>query len=209
MKRKIAILLAASLLLATGCGNQPAEPSDTSEAPAETQGSNTQSADTSAADTDAPETNAPESSEAPAENPPATETPIVAPEGMDEEAQRQFMIENSLMTMGDTSRMVNVMKKAANGEEITIGYIGGSITEGLTAGADLCWAKLTYDALCEMFPNTKINYVNAGLSGTPSILGVVRAERDLFGMSLGVWGVHGEDSSHCTGTAGPRHGFSR
>ena len=181
MKRKLAILLAASLLLATGCGNQPAEPSDTSGAPAETQGSNAQSADTSAAETDAPETNAPESSEAPAENPTATETPIVAPEGMDEEAQRQFMIENSLMTLGDTSRMVNVMKKAANGEEITIGYIGGSITEGYGVEPDQCWAKLTYDALCEMFPGTKINYVNAGLSGTPSILGVVRAERDLFG----------------------------
>lgn len=77
--------------------------------------------------------------------------------------------------------MVNVMKKAANGEEITIGYIGGSITEGYGVQPDQCWAKLTYDALCEMFPDTKVNYVNAGLSGTPSILGVVRAERDLFG----------------------------
>ena len=32
-----------------------------------------------------------------------------------------------------------------------------------------------------MFPDTAVNYVNAGLSGTPSVLGVVRAERDLFG----------------------------
>lgn len=90
------------------------------------------------------------------------------------------MVERSLMTLGDTSRMLNVLKKAQNGEEITIGYIGGSITEGLTAGAELCWAKLTYDWLCEKFPETKINYVNAGLSGTPSTLGVMRAERDLY-----------------------------
>lgn len=90
------------------------------------------------------------------------------------------MVERSLMTMGDTTRMLNVLKKAQNGEEITVGYIGGSITEGLTAGAELCWAKLTYNWLCEKFPETKINYVNAGLSGTPSTLGVMRAERDLY-----------------------------
>lgn len=173
MKRKIAILLAASLLLMTGCNNQsnePSESSDTLNTSSAAQDSNT-----------AESTNAPESSAPASEAPTETEAEITAPEGMDEEAQRKFMIENSLMTMGDTSRMVNVMKKAANGEEITVGFIGGSITEGIGAGADLCWAKLTYDALCEMFPDTKINYVNAGLSGTPSILGVVRAERDLFG----------------------------
>ena len=97
----------------------------------------------------------------------------------DEEAY-DAMIERSLMTLGDTSRMLNVLKKAQNGEEITIGYIGGSITEGMTAGPGLCWAKLTYDWLCEKYPDTKINYVNAGLSGTPSTLGVMRAERDLY-----------------------------
>lgn len=91
------------------------------------------------------------------------------------------MVNNSLMTLGDTSRMINVMKKAEAGEEITVGFIGGSITEGISAGDSLCYAKLTHNALCEMFPDTAVNYVNAGLSGTPSVLGVVRAERDLFG----------------------------
>ena len=91
------------------------------------------------------------------------------------------MVNNSLMTLGDTSRMINVMKKAEAGEEITVGFIGGSITEGISAGDSLCYAKLTHNALCEMFPDTTVNYVNAGLSGTPSVLGVVRAERDLFG----------------------------
>lgn len=181
MKRKIAVLLAASLLLATGCNSQSEKPADTADTPSESQSSESQGADTQNTDTDAPETNAPDTDNAAVTEPAAEENPISAPEGMDEEAQRKFMIENSLMTMGDTSRMVNVMKKAAKGEEITVGYIGGSITEGLTAGAELCWARLTYEALCEMFPDTKINYVNAGLSGTPSILGVVRAERDLFG----------------------------
>lgn len=111
----------------------------------------------------------------------SAETTVPDVSGMTEEEIYQAMIERSLMTLGDTARMVNVLQKAARGEEITIGYIGGSITEGMTAGAELCWAKLTYDWLCTKFPDAKINYVNAGMSGTPSTLGVIRAERDLYG----------------------------
>lgn len=97
-----------------------------------------------------------------------------------DEAAYSAMVERALMTTGDEARMISVLQKAARGEEITVGYIGGSITEGLTAGSELCWAKLTYNWLCEKFPDTKINYVNAGMSGTPSTLGVIRAERDLY-----------------------------
>lgn len=176
MKRKIAIMLAASLLLMTGCNNETNKPADntSSDIPSTAAPSNSDARDNN-------DTSAPEKTDATVANPPETEVSLIAPEGMDEDAQRRFMIDSSLMTLGDTSRMVNVLKKAANGEEITVGYIGGSITEGYGVQPEQCWAKLTYDALCEMFPNTKINYVNAGLSGTPSILGVVRAERDLFG----------------------------
>lgn len=88
--------------------------------------------------------------------------------------------ERSLMTLGNNKRMKDVLTKAENGEEITIGFIGGSITEGLTAGSELCWAKLTYNWLCEQYPETTINYINAGMSGTPSQVGLIRAERDLF-----------------------------
>lgn len=99
---------------------------------------------------------------------------------LSEEEYRELLIERSLITTGDTSRVEAALRKAKNGGEITVAYIGGSITEGLTAGADKCWAKLSYDWLCEQLPEGKINYVNAGMSGTPSTLGIVRAERDVI-----------------------------
>ncbi len=93
---------------------------------------------------------------------------------------RQGMFERSLMDLGNLQRMKKFLEKLENGEEVTIGFIGGSITEGMTAGADLCWAKLTYAAFCKEYPKAKINYVNAGMSGTPSVLGNIRAYRDLL-----------------------------
>lgn len=119
----------------------------------------------------------------------STDTPS-APENseidyskLSEEEIYDLMVERSLMTTGDMTRMANVLKKAESGEEITVAYIGGSITEGLTVSPshpELCWANLSYEWLCSKYPNTKINYVNAGLSGTPSILGNVRLERDVL-----------------------------
>ncbi len=97
-----------------------------------------------------------------------------------EEEIRQGMFKRSLMDLGNLQRMKKFLEKLENGEEVTIGFIGGSITEGMTAGADLCWAKLTYAAFCKEYPKAKIKYVNAGMSGTPSILGNIRAQRDLL-----------------------------
>lgn len=93
------------------------------------------------------------------------------------------MIERSLLSMGDTARMENVLRKAERGEEITVAYIGGSITYGMTvapASPEKCWAYLTYKWLCDKYPQAKVNYVNAGISGTPSILGNLRLERDVL-----------------------------
>lgn len=185
MKKFICLLLAAGLLMLSGCGNS-GNAADTS---ADTSAPDSGSAAQSSVQTDdtAESGGTPSGEETKVEsfgnNPPieTSEYPVTEPSAeMSEEEQVQLMTENSLMSMGDTSRMANVLKKAAAGEEITIGYIGGSITEGLTAGPEKCWARLTYEALCQMYPDTVINYVNAGLSGTPSVLGVVRAERDLY-----------------------------
>ncbi len=45
----------------------------------------------------------------------------------------QNMIRRSLMHMGDTGRVRQAIGRAQSGEEVTIAYIGGSITQG--AGA--------------------------------------------------------------------------
>lgn len=185
MKKFLALLLTSSLLLVSGCsGNDGNDtdsttPTDNSVADTENNQSNdnpentAETAKVETSDTEPVNTVPPTTSiEYTTAEPPSPE--------LSEEEQREYMINNSLMTVGDTSRMINVMKKAEAGEEITVGFIGGSITEGISAGDDFCYAKLTHNALSEMFPNTTVNYVNAGLSGTPSVLGVVRAERDLF-----------------------------
>ncbi len=95
-----------------------------------------------------------------------------------------LMVERSLITTGDTSRMANVLSKAQNGEEITCAYIGGSITEGyhdnLTLKNEEKWVTMSTNWLGEQFPSAKFNCVNAGISGTPSVLGNVRLERDVL-----------------------------
>lgn len=91
------------------------------------------------------------------------------------------MINKSLVSYGNVSRMQNQIKRAQNGEEVTVAYIGGSITEGLTAGADACYAKLTYQHFAKTYgKGDNVKYVNAGLSGTPSTLGVLRLDRDVL-----------------------------
>ena len=184
MKKLLCILLAGTMLLA-GCSS-----SENTGANASDTGSGTVNEETPAPDNgdDAPDDistgGAVTMTDAFGNNPPVvtSEYTVTAPtEGMSNDEMRQLMIDNSLMTLGDTARMANVLKKAAAGEEITVGYIGGSITEGIgSPDANTCWAKLSHSALCEMYPDTKINYVNAGLSGTNSTLGIARAERDLY-----------------------------
>lgn len=90
------------------------------------------------------------------------------------------MVQRSLVSLGNTHRMKQKLEAMAKGEEVTAAFLGGSITEGYTVQPEECWAKLTYDYFCEKYPNATINYVNAGLSGTPSILGNLRAERDVI-----------------------------
>lgn len=155
-----ALLLAAAMLLSSCSASEPQETQNTT-IPAQKSESASETSETT---------------------PPAEET---QPEELDydslsEDEYRRLLIERSLISAGDTSRVEAALTRAKNGEEITVAYIGGSITEGLTAGAEKCWAKLSYDWLCEQIPDGKINYVNAGMSGTPSTLGVIRVERDVI-----------------------------
>lgn len=90
------------------------------------------------------------------------------------------MIKDSVLIKGNQVRLASVMKKLANGEEVTVGYLGGSITAGSGAAADTCYARLTTDWLEEKFPDAKINYVNAGIGATGSYIGVHRVDAQLL-----------------------------
>lgn len=82
---------------------------------------------------------------------------------------------------GDLSRLANVLRKAQNGEEITIGFLGGSITEGRGAsGVENCYVSQVYRWWYETFPQAKIQVINAGVGGTSSYLGVHRVDAELL-----------------------------
>ncbi len=90
------------------------------------------------------------------------------------------MIANSRYNVGNRVRLANVIKKLQAGEEVTVAYLGGSITQGTSAGDKLCYARLTTDWLQEKFPDAKINYINAGIGATGSYIGVHRADKDVL-----------------------------
>ncbi|MBQ4612469.1 MAG: hypothetical protein IJB26_02830 [Clostridia bacterium] len=76
----------------------------------------------------------------------------------------------------------NVLYKLKNREKITVGYFGGSITEGAHASDQtrLCWRALTTTWLREQFPNCEITEIQGAIGGTGSVLGVYRCDRDLI-----------------------------
>ena len=91
------------------------------------------------------------------------------------------MLDTSLVSYGNSSLVKDKIAKAQAGEKITLGYLGGSITEGYKVKKDECYASLTYNIFKDMYGNgDNVGYCNAGLSGTPSKLGVLRMERDLL-----------------------------
>ena len=58
----------------------------------------------------------------------------------------------------DTTRLYNTMLKAKNGEDITIGVFGGSITAGSLASTESKrWANLITDWWKNTFPESNIH----------------------------------------------------
>ncbi|KAB1439609.1 SGNH/GDSL hydrolase family protein [Candidatus Galacturonibacter soehngenii] len=95
----------------------------------------------------------------------------------------QAMIERSLIQTGNAVRTMKAIKKARAGEEVTLAYIGGSITQG--AGAvpinKECYAFKSYQAFASKYgTGDNVHYVKAGVGGTPSELGMLRFERDIL-----------------------------
>ena len=92
------------------------------------------------------------------------------------------MRENAIVCPGNQQRLASVMSRASAGEEITIAYIGGSITDGSLASPQdsKCYAGLTQVWWENTFADAKINYVNAGVGATDSYIGVHRAAADVL-----------------------------
>ena len=149
-----AIALCGALLTACG-GNDAAETA------------NTTAAQTTSADivTTAPDLNAVDPNE-----------PVNLDNGVTDK-----MYGRAILNEGNLARLAAAMKKAENGEKVTVGVIGGSITQGsLASNPNNCYASLFNKWWNEKFPNTEIGFVNAGIGGTNSYLGVHRVDEQLL-----------------------------
>ncbi len=93
------------------------------------------------------------------------------------------MVERSVVSVGNTERIGKVFDRAAKGENITMAYIGGSITEGYSVGSQspLCYVSLSAQNFqTDYMQGGTVTCQNNGLSGTPSILGNLRAPKEML-----------------------------
>lgn len=74
-----------------------------------------------------------------------------------------------------------LFERAKEGTPVTIGFLGGSITQGSAATDDAsCYAYLVYQWFVKNFPDSKIKYVNAGIGATDSEYAAARVKEDLL-----------------------------
>lgn len=112
------------------------------------------------------------------------DVPDADPDGpvdTDSAAYRE-MIARSFLSGGNNYRVKRVLEKLRVGEDVTIAYLGGSITQG--AGAvpiqEMCYARRSFEGLRERYAGGgHTRYIKAGVGGTPSQLGMLRYDRDI------------------------------
>ncbi|MBT3291808.1 MAG: SGNH/GDSL hydrolase family protein, partial [Victivallales bacterium] len=87
----------------------------------------------------------------------------------------------SLVDAGSPIRIQHAMARARRGEPVTVGVIGGSITQGARASrAELRWGEQVGAWWRERFPKSKVSFVNAGIGATGSNLGAHRIQAHLL-----------------------------
>ncbi len=112
------------------------------------------------------------------------------------------LIEKSVINKGDVSRILKMFEKAENGENITIAFLGGSITQGCNSTVyEKCYVELTAKWFREKFTNVKVNHINAGVGATGSLIGVHRAEKQVLSKNPDIVfvdaAVNDNDSEFC------------
>jgi len=106
-----------------------------------------------------------------------------------EGADYRDMVDKTLIQTGNANRLKKVMEKAGSGEDVTLAFLGGSITEGFnskdrTDNNFYCYAEETYNEFREAFgagDGSNVHFINAGMAGTASSLGVIRYYNDVLG----------------------------
>lgn len=95
--------------------------------------------------------------------------------------QLENISDKGIVDFGNLYRIGRTMNKAMAGEDITVGMIGGSISQGsLSSTPKTCYAYLVYEWWVKRFPKSRVQYINAGIGGTTSQFGAARVEEDLL-----------------------------
>ena len=110
-------------------------------------------------------------------------------------------LKKGVLNKGNLYRTARVMKKAMCKEPVTVGFLGGSITQGcLSSTPETCYAYLVYMWWCKKFPGSQITYINAGIGGTTSQFGAARADSDLLSKNIDFavveFSVNDDDNEH-------------
>ncbi len=89
--------------------------------------------------------------------------------------------EKGMINRGNWYKIKECMKKAKRGEVVTVGFLGGSITQGcLSSTPETCYAYLVYEWWKTKFKESEVSFINAGIGGTTSQFGVSRVEDHLL-----------------------------
>ena len=173
--RLLAIVLIVMLIFVTACGNHVPTEDNSVEA---TEGETASSEDATQEQAESTDAEEPSTEEASAEVETTSES-----EKTEKDDWYGRMLKNSVKSTGNNYRIKKVIEKARNGEDVYIATIGGSVTEG--AGATIKQQGYAYQfvkAFKETYgagDGSHIHFVNAGLGGTPSSLGVIRYDENV------------------------------
>ena len=99
-----------------------------------------------------------------------------------ENSTYEEILASSVMSYGNNYRLKRFIKKLNEGDDVYIACLGGSVTEGAgPANYKDGYAYKFCDSLKNRFfiKDEKMHFVNAGLSGTPSPLGLLRYGQDV------------------------------
>lgn len=91
--------------------------------------------------------------------------------------QYEIWPQRGMINRGNWAGLKRCMKKALAGERVTVGFLGGSITQGsLSSTPQTCYAWLVFEWWKKKFPDAELIYENGGIGGTTSQFGVARVK---------------------------------
>ncbi len=111
--------------------------------------------------------------------------PAILNEFKPDEELYSKMVKGSVFSTGNNARLKTAIQKAREGKDVSLAYIGGSITEGGGYNPNsACYAEVSATAFAKKYgvnEGRNVHFINAGMSGTPSDIGIIRYNRDVVG----------------------------